>query len=136
MVAHLQHCDQIEDRGNSVAVRERLSTTYGVNRKSIFAHLKDFDICQCFPQDIMHILLEGVVPYESKLLLKVLIDGIRCFTLKELNQKIESFDYGYMNKKNQPSPITRDTMNAVSDSKLKQTGKISMVLQMSKSFGK
>ena len=42
-------------------------------------------VCQCFSEDIMHILLEGVVPYETKQFLKVLIDETRGLTLKALN---------------------------------------------------
>jgi hypothetical protein len=48
---------------------------YGVNRRSVLADLTYFDVCKCFPEDVMHILVEGVVPYETKFLLKLLIDG-------------------------------------------------------------
>ena len=70
----------------------------------------------------MHILLEGVVPYETKLLLKFLIDEQRCLTLKELNSRLQTFDYGYMNTRNKPSPMGRDAINSP-DTKLKQSGK-------------
>ena len=111
----------IEDPGNTSDVRDGLSTTYGVNRRSVLHNVKYFDACKCFPEDVMHILLEGVVPYETKFLLKFLIDDERCMTLKELNSRLESFDYGYMNTKNKPSPIGRDTINSA-DTKLKQSG--------------
>ena len=65
----------IDDPENTSDVRERLSTTYGVNRRSVLADLTYFDVCKCFPEDVMHILVEGVVPYETKFLLKLLIDG-------------------------------------------------------------
>lgn len=110
----------IDDPKNTLHVRERLSTTYGVNRQSILNGVSYFDVCKCFPEDVMHILLEGVVPYETKLLLKLLIED-KCLTLNELNSRIESFDYGYMDRRNKPSPITRETMNMV-DTKCKQSG--------------
>ena len=112
----------IEDLGNTSDVRERLSTTYGVNRRSVLDDVRYFDVCKCFPEDVMHILLEGVVPYETKFLLKLLIDSEKCLTLKELNSRMESFDYGYMNTKNKPSPIGRESIN-LADTKLKQSGK-------------
>lgn len=113
-------CDLVEDPGNSKAVKERLSTTYGINRQSVLFHVQHFDVCKCFPEDAMHVLLEGLVPYETKLLLKVLI-GEKVVTLQELNNRLESFDYGYMDKKDKPTLISRDTMNS-SDFKLKQSG--------------
>lgn len=114
----------IEDRENTPDVRDRLSTTYGVNRQSVLHNVKYFDVCKCFPEDAMHILLEGVVPYETKFLLKFLIDDQKCLTLKELNGRLECFDYGYMNIKNKPSPINRDAINSA-DTKFKQSGNYS-----------
>lgn len=113
----------IEDDDNSHNVRDRLSTTYGITRRSILTSVDYFDVCRCLPEDIMHVLFEGVVPYEMKLLLKLLIDQRRIFTLKDLNQRIESFDLGYMNVKSKSSPISRDTINGLGDAKLKQSGK-------------
>ena len=51
-----------------------LSTTYGVNGLSVMNRLANFDVCQCFPEDIMHILFDGVLPCETMHFLKVLID--------------------------------------------------------------
>ena len=122
MTNHKRICSFIEDEDNVRNVRDQLSTTYGVNRLSVLDKIAHLDVCKCMPEDIMHVLLEGLVPYETKLVLKKLIDESRCFTLKELNHRIESFDYGYMNKKNQPTLITRDTINGLNEAKLKQTG--------------
>ena len=80
----------------------------------------------------MHILFEGVVPYATKQCLKVLIDEKRCLTLRELNNRLESFNYGYMNNKNKPTPIARETLNALDDAKLKQSGKVMHYLFNSK----
>ena len=115
-------CAIIEDNENSQAIRDNLSTTYGITRRSVLVDVDHFDICQCFPEDILHILFEGVVPFETKLLLKFLVDENRALTLKVLNQRLESFDYGYMNVKTKPSPISRETINALGDTKLKQSG--------------
>ena len=114
----------IEDPDNAPHVSDALSTTYGVNGLSVMNQVANFDVCQCFPEDIMHILFEGVVPYATKQCLKVLIDEKRCLTLRELNNRLESFNYGYMNNKNKPTPIARETLNALDDAKLKQSGKL------------
>ena len=119
---HLRICGMIEDPDNAPQVRDALSTTYGVNGLSVMNGVANFDVCQCFPEDIMHILFEGVVPYETKRFLKVLIDEKRSLTLKELNHRMESFNYGYMHNKDKPTPIARETLNALEDAKLKQSG--------------
>ena len=119
---HLRICEMIEDPDNAPHVRDTLSTTYGVNGLSVMNRVANFDVCQCFPEDIMHILFEGVVPYETKRFLKVLIDDKRSLTLKELNHRMESFNYGYMHNKDKPTPIARETLNALEDAKLKQSG--------------
>ena len=67
-------CGMIEDPDNAPHVRDALSTTYGVNGLSVMNRVANFDVCQCFPEDIMHILFDGVVPCETKRFLKVLID--------------------------------------------------------------
>ena len=95
-----------------------------IYRKSILANVENFNICQSFPQH--KILFEGVVPYKTKLLLKVLIHvDERMFfnTIRELNQRLGSFDYGYMNTKNKPTPIAKETINVVGDTKHRQSGK-------------
>lgn len=126
MENHLRLCEMIEDVDNTRAVRERLSTTYGINRTSILAKVENFDVCQCFPQDIMHVLFEGVVPLETKLLLRVLIDEKKFLTLSTLNQRMASFNYGYMDCKNQPSQIARETING-REAKLKQSGNYKII---------
>lgn len=57
---------------------------------------------------------------------------MRCLTLRELNNRLESFNYGYMNNKNKPTPIARETLNALDDAKLKQSGKVMHYLFNSK----
>ena len=71
--------------------------------------------------DAMHDILEGVLQYECKEILKVFINEESYFTLDQLNERIKDFDYGYYNDKNKPSPITLRTINNSSNS-LKQKG--------------
>lgn len=68
----------------------------------------------------MHDLLEGVLPYETKELLKYLITE-KILTLKVLNSAIESFPYIGSDSKNKPAPISSTTLHSA-DHLLKQTG--------------
>lgn len=57
--------------------------------------------------DIMHDILEGVVPYEVKIVIQKLI-SLGCFTLDIFNQRLLSPDFGKLESRNRPSPIKID----------------------------
>ena len=46
------------------------------------------------PQDVMHVILEGALPFELKLMLKAFIYDKSYFGLSLLNDRLESFVYG------------------------------------------
>ena len=54
----------------------------------------------------MHDVLEGVLQYETKLLLKQFISDDHYFSLAQLNQQIVSFELGYAEVKSRPTPIS------------------------------
>ena len=57
-------------------LKEHHSTTYGINNKSVLNELEGFHVANSqLPQDMMHVLLEGVLPYELKLMLSEFING-------------------------------------------------------------
>ena len=62
--AHKEQCDMMSD-DVSQAERQYYSKVYGINRSSAISHLDHFDITKQLPQDVMHVLLEGVVPLNS-----------------------------------------------------------------------
>ena len=73
------------------------SVTYGVNYRSPLNNLPDFDVCNNqLPQDIMHIVLEGAVPYTLKAMLRSFISVKRYFTLYDCNQKILHFPCAFV----------------------------------------
>ncbi|XP_059195156.1 uncharacterized protein LOC131976241 [Centropristis striata] len=62
-----------------------------------------------FPPDILHDLLEGIVPIELALCIKEMI-RLKFFTLEYLNQKITSFPYQHTDKVNRPKAIHKTFM--------------------------
>ena len=67
---------------SSKSERDHYSLCYGINRESKLASLEPFDITKQLPQDVMHVLLEGIAPIHLGLLLKnILVDNPVC-TLK------------------------------------------------------
>lgn len=59
------HCSLL-----SGVLAEADSVTYGLNYRSALNELDDFHVCGQLPQDVMHILLEGVIPYTMKAILQ------------------------------------------------------------------
>ena len=79
------------------------STTYGVNGPSCLNEIKYFHVANFqMPQDIMHVLLEGALPLETRLMLNVFIYDDGYFTLEHLNQRVKSFTYGRVEARTKP----------------------------------
>ena len=101
---HMQHCAYIDRRGISDVEREHYSKVYGINRTSSLCDVPYFDVTQQLPQDIMHVLLEGIIPTNVGLLLTHVIESLKNFTLAEINARIKSYPYAYY--EGRPSDIT------------------------------
>ncbi|XP_046853425.1 uncharacterized protein LOC124446617 isoform X2 [Xenia sp. Carnegie-2017] len=67
----------------------------------------------------MHDILEGVLQYIVKELLKEFIFEKRYFKLDDLNKRMRAFDFGYHNDTNKPAPIQAQRLLS-SDNSLKQ----------------
>ena len=107
--------DQVQKYG------EHFSKTYGINRKSILTESNYYHVVDGLPPDIMHDILEGVLQYETKEMLKNFIKVEHYLTLKILNDRIAKYDFGYYNDTNKPSPITEAKFSS-NDNSLKQHG--------------
>ena len=57
------------------------------------------------PQDLMHVLFEGVLPLNLKLMLHNFIIDQRFFTLNCLNNRMFAFSYGRNEMKNRPTKV-------------------------------
>ncbi|XP_028418114.1 uncharacterized protein LOC114543241 [Dendronephthya gigantea] len=101
---------------------EHFSKTYGLNRRSILNESDYYHVIGGLPPDIMHDILEGVLQYETKEMLKHYIKVERYLTLEILNDRIAKYDFGYYNDSNRPSPITEQKLSS-NDNNLKQHGK-------------
>uniref|UniRef100_A0A1X7V8I2 Uncharacterized protein n=1 Tax=Amphimedon queenslandica TaxID=400682 RepID=A0A1X7V8I2_AMPQE len=98
---HEYHCFLI----NQKCLSDFNSITYGVNYRSRLNDISLFHVANWqLPQDVMHILLEDVLPLELKLLLNFLISN-NVFTLSHLNVRIMSFRYGHADMTTIPSTI-------------------------------
>ena len=101
--------------------RSSFSVQNGVNCLSILDNVPFFDLTQCLPQDIMHVLLEGVVDRNCGQLLKRCIYKKHYFSLRHLNNAIATFKYVEREKYSQPHPLERERI--INTEKLGQSGK-------------
>jgi len=98
------------------------STTFGINNRSVLNSIPNFHVANGqMPQDIMHILFEGVVPFEIKLMLKAFIYEKHYFDLSILNSRISSFVYGRNESRTKP-PKQFERKNIMGDSSLGLSG--------------
>ena len=78
--------------------------TYGINYPSPLNKITGFHAANGqMPQDVMHVLFEGVLHLEIRLMLKSFIYEQRLFLLSVLNSRLESFAYGRTESRSKPS---------------------------------
>lgn len=88
------------------------SVTYGINYKSALNKLDDFHVCDCqLPQDLMHILLEGVIPYTIKAMLQSFVHDKHFFTIDYVNQKLLSLKFSRSESRSKPSQISPNILH-------------------------
>lgn len=93
---HTAHCQEMADNPS-------LPYVFGVKRSSLLNSLTYFHTTENFSVDVMHDILEGVAQYELKLLFLYFKE--QYVTLEELNSRIQSFDYGFMERNNRPVAV-------------------------------
>ncbi|XP_046863109.1 uncharacterized protein LOC124456810 isoform X2 [Xenia sp. Carnegie-2017] len=98
---------------------EHFKKTYGLNQFSLLNNSKYYHVIGGLPPDAMHDILEGVLQYIVKELLKEFIFEKRYFKLDDLNKRMQAFDFGYHNDTNKPAPIQAQRLLS-SDNSLKQ----------------
>lgn len=114
LAEHHMHCELVETPSS-------FSTQFGVNRLSVLDNVPHFDLTVCLPHDIMHVILEGVLPRNCRLLLHYCIVDRKYFSINYLNKTISDFGFGDHEKMNRPRPIDRERLIGNSD-KLGQSG--------------
>lgn len=97
---HTEHCAVLQEV-------PMLASTFGVKTTFLLNTLRFFHTSDNYAVDIMHDLLEGVVQYEFKLVFQYLVNK-KYLPLETLSQRIQSFNYGYIERRNRPSGLKMD----------------------------
>jgi len=108
---HVIECCQLQNRTrenyqeqvNIVKTDLSQKSHFGIRYESAF-NQGSFHVVDRLPPDVMHDLLEGIVPLEMALVLHELI-AKKLVTLEHVNRVISSWPYGPLDKQNKPVPI-------------------------------
>ena len=112
---HRRRCAELD----SMTKRNRkyFSKMWGINSKTPLLDIPFFQLSKMITHDGMHVLHEGLLPYNISLFLQDAInDGI--LTLKWLNTNLAKFQYSYLDSDNKPELIVQKHLQKGS---LKQT---------------
>lgn len=82
-----------------------LSTAFGINERCVLNQLCGFHVTTSTPPDLAHDDLLGHGIVTTKNFLKEICLIRELITLKDLNERIQNFDYGYSEKCSKPSLI-------------------------------
>lgn len=88
-------------------------TAFGIKDDSALNHLKYYNSADCWTVDIQHDFPEGVLPYEIEAVIDLFIEK-KVFDIEELNKRILSFNYGYLEACNKPSTLKRNKEGKIS----------------------
>lgn len=89
-------------------VEGNTQSQFGVQSDCILRkNLQYFHTITGFPPDVLHDLLEGIVPTELALCIQEMI-RLNYLTLEYLNRKIVSFPYQHTDKVDKPQPISKN----------------------------
>lgn len=83
---------------------------YGVNYSSPFNELNYFEVTKTFPPDLMHDLLEGVIPLIIKLVLSW-AHREKHITIQEVNNELEKLSIGQNDKRNKPVHLSEQILH-------------------------
>ena len=90
------------------------SVTYGINYSSVLNDLEHFHVADTqLPQDVMHILLEGIIPYTITLILSSFIFAKSYFSLGVLNQRILCFKFSRTEAADKPCCVAENTLHSL-----------------------
>ncbi|XP_065666537.1 uncharacterized protein LOC136087522 [Hydra vulgaris] len=80
------------------------SSMYGVEKRCPLLDLSYFNVTQSFPPDIMHDVLEGIIPQLISLIL-IKFKEQHLITVEQINTELNIFEIGRNDKKNKPVPF-------------------------------
>lgn len=108
---HEYHLKNMEE---NEGLYKHFSKEYGINKRSILLDAPYIDVTEQMPQDLMHVILEGSLSRTLHFVVRYFLDNNIC-SLKEINNFILNFQYGYSELKDKPVAITPEDLSLESN---------------------
>lgn len=106
---HIVRCTTLSNL--SPSARQYWSKEYGINSRSLLMDLPFFHVTECLVHDIMHVLFEGICPFELKLAFQKFVCDQKFFTINQLNGAISAYPYTHGWKRNKPAQIDKKLLS-------------------------
>lgn len=116
----LRSIEQHDEHAETASTLRQGDPASGVRTTCCLNELRHFHCVTNYNLDVMHDMLEGVCPFEVKLLLYYFIYDAQFISLQILNQRIKAFNYGFCDRKNKPSQLMYTRLHNHIDHKLGQ----------------
>ena len=100
---HKFRCNEMENT-DDLFIKTHLSREYGINRRSILVNHPSFDVTIMVPQDVMHVILEGVAHHVLYHSFKSLMETHNGF-IAQVNKQLKKFPYDDSDKDTKPAEI-------------------------------
>ena len=113
----LRSKDDYDAQVRAVEIDSSLSSVYGIKHGSVLNKLNYYHVTSGLPPDLAHDLFEG---FAVDFVTQILICCVRAnyLTLDDFNDKLASFSYCEVDKKNKPQPVKVKSLTTL---KVKQT---------------
>lgn len=110
---HESHLKKLEEY-NALSHKEKQkrrdpSVEYGVNKRSVLLDIKYFDVTKNMPQDLMHVVHEGILEYTCRLVLRHVIIDKKALPLSLVNERIASLSKAF--ESDRPGVILEDHLS-------------------------
>ena len=122
-VLHKERCKDLSEMPQRL--RPFWSKQWGINGYSPLLDLDYINLSRILIHDPMHVLLEGLFPYATALLLQRSIRD-KVLTIDWLNDQLAQFQYSYLDRDNKPEEIQKK--NVCADTNIKQTAASQLTL--------
>lgn len=99
------------------------STTYGIRYRSALNKISHYHVnTMQMPQDVMHVLFEGVLAMETHMMLCTFLKK-KYLSLSDINDRVKSFEFGNCEAKNRPPKPFKEKDFDSNSSRLHLSGK-------------
>ncbi|XP_036329577.1 uncharacterized protein LOC118741715 [Rhagoletis pomonella] len=102
-----------DKRNYEIHLKSKSSKETGIVSECNFNVLRDFHAVENYSVDVMHDIFEGILNLEISLIILSYIRTEKYFTIDDINNRINFFDYGHIHNLNRPPQLCLDNLKTL-----------------------